>query len=353
MKKFFFLTAFLFLFFLQSVFSQFQVTSFFNPVPGDRKINFFADTNNIYPGNGGANQTWNYSSLVFLNDSSRSNYVAASGTLYYSSFPTSTVASNTPINPSSFTYYKTSGSSFEQLGSHTGVYKTIFRDTKKWMQYPLSYGQSFLDSNISRVVNVGTNDTVQKNLEILRVTYDGYGTLTLPSGTVTNVARLRYETNSVDSMFFGGPPQVEYIADTTWAYYKSNYRFPVFQIEKSWMFMSGALSSWKGVDYAPNINSVGIKITNSEVPVKYKLEQNYPNPFNPTTTVRYSIPKESNVILRVYDRLGREIETIWNSRQTPGVYEVTWDAEKYSSGVYFYKITAGDYSETKQMMMIK
>ena len=90
-----------------------------------------------------------------------------------------------------------------------------------------------------------------------------------------------------------------------------------------------------------------------EVSVSYKLYQNYPNPFNPATNIKYQITNNKLVTLRIYDVLGKEIATLVNEKQSPGVYEVTWDASQYSSGIYFYKLTAGDFSEVKRMVFIK
>lgn len=88
-------------------------------------------------------------------------------------------------------------------------------------------------------------------------------------------------------------------------------------------------------------------------PDSYKLAQNYPNPFNPITTIRYSIPESGNVSLKVYDILGNEVASLVNEEKARGVYSVTFDASNLSSGVYFYKIQAGNYFETKKMLLIK
>ena len=83
------------------------------------------------------------------------------------------------------------------------------------------------------------------------------------------------------------------------------------------------------------------------------LEQNYPNPFNPSTQINYSIPKATNVTLKVYDVLGREIATLVNERKQSGAYKVTWNAEGVPTGVYFYRIVAGEFIETKKMVLIR
>jgi hypothetical protein len=87
--------------------------------------------------------------------------------------------------------------------------------------------------------------------------------------------------------------------------------------------------------------------------ITFGLEQNYPNPFNPTTKIRIALPKSSFAKLVVYDMLGRELETILNEHLNAGTYEADWDASKFTSGVYYYKLTSGDYTETKKMILIK
>ena len=98
---------------------------------------------------------------------------------------------------------------------------------------------------------------------------------------------------------------------------------------------------------------IGIKNLSSEIPGEYSLEQNYPNPFNPETKIIYKIKKSSFVSLRVYNSLGREVESFVNIVQAPGTYEVTFDGKNYSSGTYFYKLDSKEYTETRRMVLIK
>ena len=91
----------------------------------------------------------------------------------------------------------------------------------------------------------------------------------------------------------------------------------------------------------------------SLIPNDYKLEQNYPNPFNPITTIKYSIPKQSYVTLKVYDILGREVATLINGTKQPGEYEIEINDSNIPSGVYFYQLKAGEFIQTKKMILIK
>jgi photosystem II stability/assembly factor-like uncharacterized protein len=92
---------------------------------------------------------------------------------------------------------------------------------------------------------------------------------------------------------------------------------------------------------------------NNTVPYTYSLSQNYPNPFNPSTNIRYAIPKSGMVRLVVFDALGREVETLVNESLKPGTYESKFNGANYPSGIYFYKLRAEGFTETKKMLLIK
>jgi photosystem II stability/assembly factor-like uncharacterized protein len=108
-----------------------------------------------------------------------------------------------------------------------------------------------------------------------------------------------------------------------------------------------------GVWRRPIGELTGFQQIAEQIPLYYTLSQNYPNPFNPITKIQFSIPKTSNIKLVVYDILGNEIEELVNGKQNAGIYQVEWDASNYTSGVYFYKLKSGDFTETKKMILVK
>jgi len=94
------------------------------------------------------------------------------------------------------------------------------------------------------------------------------------------------------------------------------------------------------------------------VPDKFLLYYNYPNPFNPTTTIAYDLPKATNVVLKIYDVLGNEVRTLLNTQQQAGYKSVVWDGRddlglKVSSGIFMYRLRAGDLVQTKKMILLK
>jgi hypothetical protein len=96
-----------------------------------------------------------------------------------------------------------------------------------------------------------------------------------------------------------------------------------------------------------------VKNTADNLPRSFGLEQNYPNPFNPSTGIRYQVPGASDVKLSVFDLLGREVAVLVNERKAPGRYEVRFDGSELSSGVYFYRLTAGAFAESRKMVLMK
>lgn len=92
---------------------------------------------------------------------------------------------------------------------------------------------------------------------------------------------------------------------------------------------------------------------NTEVPAAYTLSQNYPNPFNPSTNIKFSIPTDGQTSLKIYDVLGNEVSTYFDTYLKAGIYNIAFDGAGLSSGVYFYKLVSGSFSDTKRMILTK
>ena len=98
---------------------------------------------------------------------------------------------------------------------------------------------------------------------------------------------------------------------------------------------------------------LGVSENQNILPSGFLLMQNHPNPYNPSTTIQFTLPHESHVTLKVYNLLGQEVQTLVNDTRTAGTYNVSFDAGKLSSGVYFYTLRADRFIETKKMAVIK
>jgi len=91
----------------------------------------------------------------------------------------------------------------------------------------------------------------------------------------------------------------------------------------------------------------------TDLPTHFILSQNYPNPFNPTTTITFALPVKSFVSLKIFDALGREVGTLLNEELSVGIYSKQWDASGLPSGVYFYRLQAGSFIETKKLILLR
>ncbi|MCI0448658.1 MAG: T9SS type A sorting domain-containing protein [Chlorobi bacterium] len=97
----------------------------------------------------------------------------------------------------------------------------------------------------------------------------------------------------------------------------------------------------------------GKQPVSNEITHEYVLHQNYPNPFNPMTNIEFAIPKSSFVKLVIYDAIGRAVETLLSGQLNAGIYKAGWNASAYPSGVYFYKLDAEGFTETRKMILVK
>ena len=135
---------------------------------------------------------------------------------------------------------------------------------------------------------------------------------------------------------------------------KHTYTYDGNNNETEWL-----IQFWKGTDwvsyliykynYSP-ITGIELDINKN---ITYKLSNNYPNPFNPSTTQKYSIPNQSNVTLKIFDVLGSEVASLVNKEQPQGNYEIKFDASELTSGIYFYRLQAGEIVKTKKIIMLK
>jgi len=137
--------------------------------------------------------------------------------------------------------------------------------------------------------------------------------------------------------------------------------FPLGDLSRWWKAFPSIYSDWKAqaatedqtiTDWLTN-GVTGVEEDAVGSPLKFELGQNYPNPFNPTTQISYSVPQQSHVTLKVFNVLGMEVATLFSGIQDAGEHGATFDATKFSSGVYFYRLQAGNLSITKKMVFMK
>jgi len=175
----------------------------------------------------------------------------------------------------------------------------------------------------------------------------------LQSGQPTNnTDKLMYCFSNSTQTTFSTPVQISEHSPgwSSKGYVPSLMEIPTLDAGAVWVGLDG---SSKKLYFDRYSLTTKIRNQNNEVPQKYSLEQNYPNPFNPTTNIKFSIPKNGFVTLKVFDIMGREISTLISREMGAGSYSFDWNASSYSSGIYFYKIEVNGFSETRKMMLVK
>jgi hypothetical protein len=153
---------------------------------------------------------------------------------------------------------------------------------------------------------------------------------------------------------FGAPGQLTSVTDLHWVSAPSNVfagtPIPGYTTDIDGDSRNGT-TPYMGADEAGPFTAV--EPDDATTPFAFTLAQNYPNPFNPGTVIAYQLPNEGTTTLRVYDMLGREVATLVNERQGAGHHMVRFDGSSFSSGVYFYRLTSGQKTETRRMQLLK
>jgi len=174
---------------------------------------------------------------------------------------------------------------------------------------------------------------------------------------------IRWETNIADSVrldLLYEQQIVRIIADTTFGN-PSAFRWLIptdLTVDTSYKVIITSISDPSIIDTSDASFSItpppsGIETENLEIPDDYHLFQNYPNPFNPSTIIKFQLPVRSRVTLKIYDALSNEVETLIHEELSSGSYNVEFNATNYASGIYFYRLIASDFVQTKKMILMK
>jgi aminopeptidase N len=174
----------------------------------------------------------------------------------------------------------------------------------------------------------------------------------LVGGDIYHVIINIYQAVNTNPVYFTMPVQIRLnttLGDTTVTLFNDaqtqNFQFDIVGNPQSIVFDPG--------NWILKNTTIVTEVKDLNIPVQYNLSQNYPNPFNPSTTIEYSIPQSGTVTLKVFNVLGKEVATLVNGQNEAGKHIVNFDATNFNSGVYFYKIEAGSFVETKKMILLK
>ncbi|MGB5848244.1 MAG: YCF48-related protein, partial [Ignavibacteriaceae bacterium] len=220
------------------------------------------------------------------------------------------------------------------------------------ISFGLFFSVNFIDQNIGWAVGGGySGGTIYK-------TTDGGTNWTNQPGNFESLSSIQF-INQNTGWAVGGSYSLGTIYKTTdggtnWIPQTSGTMWPLTSVS-----FTDSDNGWAVGGRATILHTTNGGVTFVEdqeidkIPTEYNLSNNFPNPFNPSTKIKYSVPQSSKVVIKVFDILGNEIETLVNEEKDVGTYEITWYAEQLSSGVYFYKLQAGNFVETKKMVLMK
>ncbi len=210
--------------------------------------------------------------------------------------------------------------------------------------FTLNPGTNFYFSNIYYVVQksdpdtaMSTNDVINFKVELVNaITDQVVGTFDNITYNKTNLEKYANIDYEVDCS--GIIPGDYYLGLVTYVNGNANYALANIISDNTTL----AKKSFNKVNFM-----------GSEIPIAYELSNNFPNPFNPSTTIRYQIPQDGIVTLKIYDILGSEVATLVNEEKVAGKYEVNFNASSLASGVYIYKIKSGNFSASKKLVLLK
>jgi len=256
----------------------------------------------------------------------------------------------------SWVYLSIGNGAYRNIGAYTTATISGFTSTttvtidppETLYKLPINYNDTWTESG-TRSVNSEISGFPGQQYDVTYTntcTVDAYGTITMPNGTTEDILRIKTESEVTSNA--GGVPNTSTSVDYTFLAKSGTFLTvsaasatgsSVQAEEVNWAYGSGG-----GTSDVKQLN----KLANN-----FSLAQNYPNPFNPTTNIQYSIPKQAHVTLKVYDILCNEVKTLVNQNLSAGVYNTNFNGSNLSSGIYFYTLTANNFTATKKLMLIK
>lgn len=247
-----------------------------------------------------------------------------------------------------YTLNSTTGFAVGRINSNTGIIRKTTDTGLTWSTILTTSSISnikFINNTTGFCVGKGASKTTDGGQTWIRILHNDYikgiDFVNNSTGYISGNGGLIYKTTNGGSIWHGTDVPTK---GTFWA-------TKFFSPDTGLVFGEYG-TILKTYDGGGNIIS-NISNQQNNFSTDYKLYQNFPNPFNPTTTIRYDIKEKSSVELKVFDLLGRQITTLVNENQTPGMYEVVFDASSLPSSVYFYLLQAGDFVDSKKMILLK
>jgi hypothetical protein len=230
----------------------------------------------------------------------------------------------------------TSDTTVKKLGSDVTNYNVVVPHLEPSTPFVPAYFKSvLLNTNGTITWNINPDSSGQYSLQIFYQNYDALKTVSIALDGSTVVPSVNLPVK----------------ADSTSTSVLSPY-FPVVAGPHT-LTLSGAPVNVDFVQLTRVIPQGPVSVSPDGLPLTYSLDQNYPNPFNPSTQINFSLAKVSNVKLVIYNVLGQQVTTLIDTRMDAGPHTVRFDARNLASGVYFYRLDAGDFKANKKMLLLK
>jgi hypothetical protein len=230
-------------------------------------------------------------------------------------------------------------------GGYDGVFSNLFQDSQS--KVCLSADGSLLYDHLDGNVIVYEFAT---GLTVNTITLDLQHNLDWPRGNLIAHTGTYLLTIADNVIYAYDPSNGNAISMCTLTSMPASYEWSMSYTNGMFFLTEGTETTW----YAWIIDDGAVSVEENEItPLEFSLEQNYPNPFNPTTIIQYSIKEKSPVELVLYDMLGSQVKVLVNEEQDAGDYDIEFNAVNLVSGIYFYKLKAGDFFETKKMVLMK
>jgi hypothetical protein len=297
-------------------------------------------------------QSWTLSTITYTDTVSMDN-VFPSATPYASKFPRATHAQRGiqiggGTTSTYYSYFRMTTDSLISLGDALRIQRGGTDTTEYtfqsslYMVFPFTYGKSFT-SRDSIPIAPGSY-IIQRSTSAC----DAFGTLLIPGGTFQ---ALRMKQTSISQTIYGG---TQFSSDTSVQFSFITKEGSFADITPKDKNPTGATIPITGLTYYSVIATpTGTADQGQSLPTEPFLAQNYPNPFNPATSFEFHVASSEFVTLKIFDALGREVATLVNDVRPAGVYTVRWDGSLLPSGVYFCRLQAGAFTETKKMVLMK
>jgi hypothetical protein len=190
-------------------------------------------------------------------------------------------------------------------------------------------------------------DVSGTTITFLSYTADGFGNVTFPGGQSLPAIRVTRDKiiTRIRNNIATRDPKTRHID-----FYAQDLTELSFEVDTTY---SGGSAPGINYEYHKRNLALGVAKKETGLPTGFQLSQNYPNPFNPTTTITFQLPQRNLVNVKIYDVLGREVASLLNETLDAGRYDVSWNASVNPSGVYYYRMQAGKFSDVKKLLLLK